>query len=254
MARPPVEWPIPVYVAEFRERTLVVIRVPAATLVGKVQPPLYPLVSHGQAVMAMAFGSGRCLKSACGSRHLASEFSLTELLTPVAWYPACRAVVRGNWLISGSCSAPGIRRLCRAALGVDLDHDTELAECSVELERPVREAAWPATSFFESAEAAESRLLHPECCFVPDGEDEVVRAIPLHQYARSTISVDPRSCRLRGAARLLGLSETEIAVDHVLYQKRCTHTWAFPAERIPLAQFAAHRPQVGHGLTLARAA
>lgn len=255
MARPPVEWPIPVYVAELRERTIVVCRIPSAALSGRVQPPLLPQVSNGYAILALALGRGRCLKSACGSRQLAGEFELTELFTPVIWHPACRPAVRGNWLLAGHCSAPGIRRLCRASLGVDLGmaHALPVGSGAV-LERPVQEVAWPASSRFASPEAAETLLLHPECYFVADGSEGVARAVPVHQYARTTLHVAPRECRVSRLAELLGISEREITIDHVLYQKRCTHTWAFPAERIPLAQFTAQRPQHTEPITLLRAA
>lgn len=255
MARPPVEWPIPVYVAELRERTIVTCRVPAAALAGKVQPPLFPLVARAQALVAVAFGSGRCLKSACGSRQLAGEFALTEVITPVVWHPACRTAVRGNWLLAGSCSAPGIRRLCRASLGVDLRTAISgLEACHATLDRPIREAEWPNASHFTSPEAAETLLLHPECYFVRDEAEAIVRAAPVHQYARSTVPVAPQSCDVAAVAALLGLPEAAVIVDHVLYQKRCTHTWAFPAERIPLARFVAQRPHADDYELLARAA
>ncbi len=261
MSRPPVDWPIPVYVAEFRERGLVVCRVPAHSLHGRVAPPLQPVIAGGMATVVLALGSGRCLKSACGSRILTREFDVSELFTPVHWKPACQPVRLGNWNLAVSTTAPAIRRLLEATLEVDVRVEGRSARkghssgatagdvrtglgCRVRIARPAIEECWPARSAFASQEAAEGLLLHPQSSFVPDTSGELVRAIPVHHYARSTVHVSAEECDLTGVATLLDLPLEQVTVDHVLFQKRCTHTYAFPAERIPLARASSCRPRL----------
>lgn len=270
MARPPVEWPIPVYVAELRERLLVVCRVPAHSLVGRVAPPVQPVVAGGMATVALAIGSGRCLKSACGSRILAREFDVCELFTPVRWKPACQPPVQGNWTLALSTNSPAIRRLLQATLGLDvrLERSDEPRRTAtnaelrasgagfggrVQIARPILEAPWSPASAFPSLETVEGLLLHPQSSFVPDGSGELVRSVPVHHYARSTVHAFAAECDLSGVAGLLDLPGDAVLVDHVLFQKRCTHTYAFPAERIPLAQMpeSAQRTKVRSTLAVA---
>ena len=71
MARPPNEWPIPVYLGEMRERVIAVYRVPAGVLAGRVPPPLTPELRGGQAIVSLCLSNGRCFKGA-GSARLSS--------------------------------------------------------------------------------------------------------------------------------------------------------------------------------------
>ncbi|MGV3719334.1 MAG: hypothetical protein ACO1SX_00370, partial [Actinomycetota bacterium] len=98
--------------------------------------------------------------------------------------------------------------------------------------RPGAEPEWPADSVFDSAEHAEGVLLHPEWCFAPDRPGRLVRAVPVHHYARSTVHVTPERAPTEWVARLLGVQPGALRFDHALLQKRCTHTFSFPPETI----------------------
>lgn len=252
MARPEVEWPIPVYVTELRERVVVTCRVAPRALAGRVLGPLALETLGGEALVSLALGNGRCLKSV-GGAALAGEFRLAELITPVRWQGACRPALRGQYLLGLLCDSPGVRRLLRAALDCDssgavLDQGGERGgyACCIrevagtsacfDLSLPqVREdERWPGGSVFTSPEAAEAHLLHPECYFVAERTGRLVRAVPIHQYARATTHLLPRTLDPGLIAAALDLSRDQVIVDHVLFQKRCTHTWAFPPETIPV--------------------
>ncbi len=104
------------------------------------------------------------------------------------------------------------------------------------LERPLREEHWPSSSLYDSMEAAEAHLLHPECCFIPERTGRFVQAAPVHQYARSTIHAAGTARAAELVARTLNIHPDDLTLDHVLFQKRCTHTWSFPPERITIAR------------------
>jgi hypothetical protein len=252
MARPPVEWPIPQYVLELRERVIVTCGVPAQALAERVPLPVQPLTTRGTAAVSLCLGNVRVLRSAGGVERLASEFHVMELLTPVVWRPACRPPLRGNCILGSYANAAGIRRLLRTGAGLEvgalrLGHTPgkpghawhAAAEGSsafhLRLPKPLEEIAWPAASAFSSHEAAEAQLLHPEVVFFRDRDGRAVHAVPVHQYARATVHAE---AELGGVAELVGEllgAPGEVALDHVLFQKRCTHTFFFPPERIPTA-------------------
>lgn len=251
MSRPPIEWPIPVYVAELRERVVATFRLPTRYLSGRVPGPLSPEVISGHALLSVALSNGRCVKSSGTGRVFASEFHLAELFTPVRWRGACRPAVRGNFLMGAWADRSGLRRLVRvnqgsvAAGSVAVTArggriDCELADASpllrFALAKPVEEAPWPQSSLLDTQEAADVLTVHPECYFLPEPGGRAVNAVPLHQYARSTTHVQPEDLNASGLEEALGLPAGVLQLDHMLFQKRCTHTWSFPPERIPVTQ------------------
>jgi hypothetical protein len=254
MARPSIEWPIPVYVAELRERVVITFRAPARLLSGRVPPPIVPETVAGQALVCFCLGNGRCLKPAGADRVLSCEYHTAELVTPVRWQPACRPPLRGLFYLRLLTDSQALMRLVRTALAYasDIREQSQYAgssgcEYRVEpgrkddgarllLPRPLREEPWAPGSLFASQEEAEVQLLHPAYHFVPDGTGQVVRAIPVHQYARTTANVRPVALAAPLVASSLGAGPDELIVDHVFFQKRCTHTWSFPPERILAAQ------------------
>jgi hypothetical protein len=252
MARPPVEWPIPVYVVELRERIVAAFRVPPPLLAFRVPAPLAPEPALGGAVVALCLGNGRCLKPAAGERVLASEFRAAELVAPVRWQAACRPPQRGLFLLDLFTDSCGLERLLRTTLQFEARRARQVQgaagkeyACRIEadgggarlaLPRPVTEAPWPSGSVYPSAEAAEVALAHPQAYFIPHRDGEAVRAAFVHQYARTTIHVRPALLAAPLVAAALGARPGEVEPDHVWYQKRCTHTWFFPPERIPLAR------------------
>lgn len=253
MARPPVEWPIPVYVTELRERVVMSFRSPARVLAGRIPAPVQPELVHGQAVVSLCMATGRCLKPAGTGPLLASEFRVAELVTPVRWEAACRPALRGLFTLRLLTDSAGVARLVQTALefpagrsehrqGVegpaytaDLHGPSPIDFAQFSLPRPVAESVWSSDSLFASPEEAEIALLHPEYIFVPETTGRAVRAVPVHQYARSTTVVAPTSAAAPLVAGSLGVQPEELELDHVLYQKRCTHTWSFPPERIVTA-------------------
>jgi hypothetical protein len=259
MARPPVEWPIPQYVVELRERVIVTCRVPARLLAERVPPPLSALTAAGEGVVSLAIGAVRCIKSVGGVQTLASELHTAELFTPARWRPACRRPLTGNLLLDLWTDSPGLARLVRTALGFR-PRPARYEQCSdrgayrcrltsaegdaeLHVIQPGVEAAWPARSAFTSHEAAEAQLVHPECLFVPSGAGDAVYAVPVHQYARSTT----HAAAARASAPLmaaLGAASEEVIPDHVFFQKRCTHTVLFPPERIATVPQPGSRPPV----------
>ncbi len=253
MARPANEWPIPVYVAEMRERVVVAFRVPAASLESRVPLPVVPDLRGGQAVVGLCLGNVRCFKPSGAERTLARELVLGELVTPVRWQGACRPAVTGLCLLDLFTDSPGLARLVRTAAGYaprlvrraggaeskdsygwNLEGPAGTAGLRVRLPRPVGEPAWQVGAFptFQSAETA---LVHPEACFIPGSGGDVVRAVPVHQYARLTQAAIGEVEAAGFVAEALGVPEEAVRLDHVLFQKRCTHTWSFPPERIPVA-------------------
>lgn len=250
MARPPVEWPIPVYVSELRERVIATYRVPARCLARLIPGPVVPDLVRGQAVVALCLGNGRCLKSVGGNPTLTTEFHLAELVTPVYWQGACRPILRGNYLLHLSTDAHGLSRLVRTSLSFPagceaLKQGTERpgyrcvsARHEISVPRLVQEEPWSPESVFPSHEAAEAHLLHPEAYFVPASGGVAVNAVPVHQYARSTTHVQPLEEAAPLVAEVLHARPEEVVLDHVFFQKRCTHTWSFPPERILASRVA----------------
>ncbi len=258
MARPPVEWPIPVYVTELRERVVASFRLPARHLAGRVPGPLHPEVLSGQVLLSLAVSNGRCVKSMGSGRTLASELHLAELFTPVRWRPACRPAVRGHLLIRAWADHAGVRRLLRTALdfqarrGVTgISAGRHRSECALTAAKSgvllarfhfpklAPEVPWPVDSLCDSQEAADVLTVHPHCYFLPARGGRAVHAVPVHQYARSTTHLAAEGWEADGLAELLGLPAGVLELDHVVLQKRCTHTWSFPPERIPAALPAA---------------
>lgn len=253
MARPPVEWPIPAYVVELRERLVAAFRVPARRLAPLVPGPLVPDLVRGHAVVALALGNGRCLKSVGGIPTLAGEFHAAEVFTPVYWQGACRPALRGSYLLRTGTDAHGLNRLIRTALRFPAEH-LELRQ-GVEREgyaaraaghdllvpRSATEEPWPEDSLYSSHEAAEAHLLHPEAWFVPLPDGAAVNAVPVHQYARSTTHLHALRAGAGWLAETLHAAPGEVTLDHVFFQKRCTHTWSFPPERIAAARPAPAR-------------
>ncbi|MBM3457728.1 MAG: hypothetical protein FJX77_04255 [Armatimonadetes bacterium] len=242
MARPPLEWPIPVYVVELRDRLLTCFRIPGPALRDHVPGPLTPELRHGQGVVAFCQGAGRCLKSVGGAPTLASEFRYVELLTPVCYQTACRSAVRGNLLLRLGADSLGLTRLVRTALEFSpgwhagrpggRSGSAPVAE-ELQLRRPRRLDTWEGGSLLAGPEEAEALLVHPEQYFVPTRDGKAIHAIPLHQYARRTSAAPAAAQGRERVAAELGLALEHVVPDHVLFQKRCTHTWSFPPERIP---------------------
>jgi hypothetical protein len=251
MARPPQEWPIPVYVVELRERVIMTYQVPARLVARRVPAPVCLDAVAGVALVSLCLSNGRCVKPAGGSLTLGSEFHAAELLTPARWQGACRPLTRGNFLLRLFSDSNSVVRLARAALGIRVeqaaqeqgtrtDHYFGRAEIAggsgrVLFERPLREERWPAGSLYPSAEAAEAHLLHPECYFVPEAGGTFVQAAPVHQYARSTTHAAGSADAARLVAAALQCEPQDLRLDHMFFQKRCTHTWSFPPERISVA-------------------
>lgn len=231
MARPPVEWPIPAYVIDLRERLVLTFRLCGKEL-GRLAPsPVAPHTLRGQGLVSLCLANGRRLKSVGGTPILASDFRTAELLTPVRWQPACRSALRGTCSLRFFSNSHGLVRLVRTSLDLaaDVADESQLRGGAL---RPGAEPEWPADSVFDSAEQAEGVLLHPEWCFAPDGADRLVRAVPVHHYARSTVHVTPEQASTDWVAKLLGVAPTALRFDHALLQKRCTHTFSFPPETI----------------------
>ena len=236
MARPPVEWPIPAYVVELRERVVATFRVPGRALAALIPAPVAPALVGGRAVVSLCFGSGRRLSSVGANPALATEFTLAEVVTPVLWQGACRPTLRGNFLLHCSTGAHGLARLVRTALNAPCRWESLDVEAQLALPRERSEAPWPADSVFSSHEAAEAHLLHPEACFVAAPHGGAVNAVPIHQYARATIHLVPHHAAALRIAGVLSVPPEELEFDHMFLQKRCTHTWSFPPERILTAR------------------
>jgi hypothetical protein len=192
--------------------------------------------------------------------RLASEFHTAELLTPAVWRPACRPAVRGNCVVNFFSDRQSIRRLAQAGAGLQ-SGDLWWVPASargghawegsiggrdgfrLRMPKPLEEIAWSDLSAFSSHEAAEAQLLHPEVIFCRDRDGRAVHAVPMHQYARATVHVEAEP---EGVVELLGglleVPAQQVEVDHVCFQKRCTHTLFFPPERIPVAAAPSARP------------
>ncbi len=252
MARPAVEWPIPVYTLEVRDRVVASYRI-APRLLGPLVPsPLLPELHRRQALVTLTFAEARCLKSPGHAGPLVSEFHLAEVLTPVRWQGACRPALRGQLVLDLFTDRAAIARLLRTSLELEprfarMSQGPEQATYGCRLDptgrpgnrvwlpRPLVEAPWCDDSLFDQQESAEAALLHPECYFTPDGHGRAIWATPVHQYARATTHVAPTAEAAPVLAELLGARPEEVTLDHVFFQKRCTHTWSFPPERIPMA-------------------
>jgi hypothetical protein len=230
MARPPVEWPIPAYVVEYRERILVSFRVPKRLLGAAVAAPVVPETVHGHGIVSLCLSNGRCLKSVGGIPVLATEFRTAELVTPVRWQAACRPALQGLYTLRFSSDSHGLARLAGTALRVDAEVNPACPRAAGP--RALPELAWPVDSAFASSEEAEALLLHPEWYFAPDRDGRHVRAVPVHYYARATAVLQPGTLFASFVAESLGCDVEELCPDHALLQKRCTHTFHFPPETI----------------------
>jgi hypothetical protein len=249
MARPPVEWPIPAYVVDFRERLVLTFRLRGRDVSRLAPSPVAPYTLHGEGVVSLCLSNGRRLKSVGGIPVLASDFRTAELLTPVRWQPACRSAMQGLCWLRFFSNSHGLVRLARTGLelAAEVADETLLRGAA----RPGAEPEWPADSLFDSTEHAEGALLHPEWCFAPDRLDRLVRAIPVHHYARSTVHVAPEQTHLDRVARLLEVEPHALRFDHALLQKRCTHTVSFPPETIVRTRPSVARGALGRPVALA---
>lgn len=251
MGRPPVEWPIPAYQIEIRERLVLVYRTAASVLRGLVPGAVTAETVGSEAALLLTLENHRLLRPVGAETVLASEYHVVQLLTPVRWRRACRPDVRGSFLLGLGTDRRGVGRLLERSLHLPADRiacrftvcrdraEWEVASSegtvAAAIDRPVREESWPVRSLYPSQEDAEAALLHPEAVFVPDPGDGSVRAAPVHLYARSTLHVGADVPSVGWLAGCPGVRPEELRLDHALLQKRCTHTWAFPPERIPAA-------------------
>jgi hypothetical protein len=231
MGRPEADWPIPAYLLEMRERVVITFRASARLLAATVPPPLRPALVEGRGVVSLVLAQARCLKAVGGAGALAREFRLAEVWTPVRWRPACRPPMAGNLLVRVATDRGAVARLARLALDRSVEALPPDVAANRDCEAAAAAAPWPAGSVFCSAASAETHLLHPDVAFVPDRRGRVVLAVPVHCYARSTT---PRAALAAPfwLAAALGARPDDLAPDHVLVQKRCTHTWYFPPETI----------------------
>jgi len=230
MARPPVEWPIPAYVLEYRERTLITFRAPLRRLGAQVAAPVLPETVAGHGLVSLCLSNGRCLKSVGGIPVLATEFRTAEVVTPVRWQAACRAALKGLYSLRFATGAHGLARLARTALALDAELTDSCPRSTAPRVQP--EVAWPHESVFAGAEEAEAQLLHPEWFFAPDRDGRHVRAVPVHYYARATTQVQPLALCAEFVAEALRCDVKELELDHAVLQRRCTHTYHFPPETI----------------------
>jgi hypothetical protein len=252
MGRPPIEWPIPAYVVELRERLIVTFRVRTGLLARLLPAPLSPCIELGTGLIALGVGAGRCLKTVGGPPTLAHEFQVAELVTPVRWEPPCRDSAVGNYLLSAYTDSGSVRRFLRTAASVEplraaLELKTARGElrCEVSLAGGSSAALRGIPESFEALVAPadsspavpEAVLLAPACYFLSDVRECVIRSVPVHQYARTTVPVqlEGAAALTHGVATAIGCGDDELIPDRMWYQKRCTHTWSFPPERIPVA-------------------
>ncbi len=267
MPRPPIEWPIPVYVTEHRERLLFCFRAPAPSVARLVPAPMYLETVSGQALLLLALGGARCHKAAGRTRALASEFRAAELLTPARWPAACRRDPLGLHLLQFHTTSAGLRRFVHTALGFEQSNpaarltaeplgpngDGHLSIPYRTLARSQAESEWPADSLFDSSERAEALLLHPEYYYIPDQGRREIQAVPLHQYVRKSTVIPGPGADAEPIAELLGVAPSEVSLDHIVLQRRCTLTWSFPPERIPMVRGSrghVHSLPFGHGISV----
>jgi hypothetical protein len=230
MARPPVEWPIPAYILEYRERTLITFRAPLRRLGATVAAPVQPDTIAGRGLVMLCLSNGRCLKSVGGIPVLATEFRTAEVVTPVRWQAACRPALKGLYSLRFATGSHGLARLARTALALDAETIGVCPRTTPPRVQP--ELAWPGHSVFAGAEEAEALLLHPEWFFAPDLDGRHVRAVPVHFYARTTAQILPGTLCTEFVAEALRCDVEELELDHAVVQKRCTHTYHFPPETI----------------------
>jgi hypothetical protein len=271
MSRPALEWPIPVYVSELRERLILVFRVPAEALEEAAPAPVLLEARRGVGVVALALSRARCLKSVGAHPVLAGECHTAELLAPARRQGACRPAVRGSYLLGFQSDRASLNRLvarcleCPPAAGcpgaptrvgarqVWAEESEAGWEVAFTRPNPAAEAPWPAGSAFPDFEAAEAALLHPEAVFTTAPGGGAVWAFPVHHYARSTSPAVVDHWSADWIRRRLGLRSGDLALDHSLFQRRCTHQWAFPPERIPAARGCrSERPAAAAAIPLGR--
>lgn len=248
MARPPSEWPIPIYELELRERLIACFTVPPPALLRQVPAPLTPQIIHGRGLCAVTMASGRVLKRSGIDQGLASEFRLLEVQVPVIWQRPCVGGERGLFTLLATTDHTGLHRLLKrcaqatAAVPVPQAHarprKVQLADpyewwAGAETVRiKTTPAEWPTNSLIDGPERAEALLAHPTHRFFRDAEGDAVRAVPVRDYSRSTTPVAGHAAPVDRVAALLGVDPEELALDHLLLQKRVTQTVFFPSERI----------------------
>ncbi len=247
MARPPAEWPIPLYDLELRERLVICYTLPAAAMLHQAPAPLTPTVIRGRALCSVTFASGRVLKRAGTTHELASEFHLIEIQTPVAWSRPCSATERGLFTLHAASDHPGLNRLLsrcakRAmALPITASRDARKAQLTDDVEwrpgaSPLKvkpaEPEWPKASIVDGLERSEVLLARPAYRFFEEAEGSGVRAVCVRDYARSTRPTDASPLPAPWLSQLLQVSADDLSLDHALLQKRVTQTVFFPSERI----------------------
>lgn len=265
MARPPSEWPIPIYDLELRERLLVSFSIPASVMLHHVPAPLTPVVIGGRALCSVTFASGRVLKRAGSTLDLASEFHLLEAQTPVAWSRACCPTERGLFTLQASSDHAGLNRLlsrCATKTGsvparpggrrakVQLFDDFQWWVSGGGLRIATGEVDWPTQSVIDSPERAEALLAHPTYRFFAEPERNGVRAVPVRDYARSTRPTEATDAPTEWLADLLQIPAEALIIDHALLQKRVTQTVFFPSERLnsmPRGGVVAHKASAEAG-------
>lgn len=248
MARPPSEWPIPIYELELRERLIACFNVPAPALLRQVPAPLTPHVIRGRGLCSVTMASGRVLKRSGIYQGLASEFRLLEVQVPVVWQRPCSGAERGLFTLLATTDHSGLQRLLKrcahaaAALPSPRAHHRPR---KVQLSDPYEwwagaEAArikaapaeWPSNSLIDGPEHSEALLAHPTHRFFRDADRDAIRAVPVRDYSRSTTSVAGYAAPNDRVAALLDVDPEDLALDHLLLQKRVTQTVFFPSERI----------------------
>jgi hypothetical protein len=254
MARPPAEWPIPIYDLELRERLLACYAIPAAAMLHHVPAPLTPVVIAGRALCGVTLASGRVLKRAGTALELASEFHLLEVQTPVSWPRACSPTERGLFTLLAATDHSGLNRLLlrcaekTAALALQSDGKLPKVQLGDDFRwwdgaAPLRiagEVDWPSASVIDGPERAEVLMAHPAYRFFADAEGSGVRAVPVRDYARGTRPVSVTAPPVEWLAELLQIGASEVQLDHALLQKRVTQTVFFPSERISVLPRSGH--------------
>lgn len=249
------EWPLPAYEAELRERVILVLSVEASAVARHVPSPLHPDQQRGKVLVAVTLATVRRLRSVGAETLLASEFGLAEVLVPAWRRPACRGEERGLLLLGLRSSSRGLRRLVASGLsfpaealqyrsGVDRAHHvcsigepaeagggTAAVHARVVLPRPYHSAEGDEAP---TVEELATQLLRRRVLYVPDHAAGVIRAVPVRHYARATMAVTAELVEAPLVERLLGVPPEALRIVAVLLQRRCTHTWGFPPERIPV--------------------
>lgn len=264
MARPPSEWPIPIYDLELRERLLACYSLPAATMLHHVPAPLTPTLINGRALCSVTMASGRVLKRCGAALDLASEFHLLEVQTPVVWRRACSPSERGLFSLHAATDHAGLNRLLSqcgekadalpSADAPEKARKTQLSDGfrwwmgAAPLQLASDDPTWPRESVVEGPERAETLLAHPSYRFFTEADRCGIRAVPVRDYARSTRQVEVNVPPVEWLADLLRIASGDVELDHALLQKRVTQTVFFPSERIQALPRSAPSLGAGYGV------